>query len=79
MTWMGWQLPAMRCTTHRLSRLGTRRAGLTFRLQLRLVVGTSSTEWRSLPGSLRLALAGQAAPRRQGAAAEIPGTGKELS
>ena len=42
----------------------------------RLVVGTSSTEWRSLPSSLRLALDGQAAPRRKGAAEYSPGAVK---
>ena len=51
-------------------------ARLTFLRSARLVVGTRSTKWRSLPSSLRLALAGQAATRRQGAAAVIPGTGK---
>ena len=53
-------------------------ARLTFPQSARLVVGTSSTKWRSLPSSLWLALDVQAAPRRKGAAAEYPGVGKGL-
>ena len=41
-------------------------------------MGTSSTKWRSLPSSLRLALAVQPDARRKGWAAEYPGTGKGL-
>ena len=56
---------AMRCATLSTADVLPRSA--------RLVVGTSSTEWLSLPSSLRLALDGQAVPRRKGLAAEIPG------
>ena len=70
MTWMGWQLPAT-CVVRPS-------AQLTFPRSACLVVGTSSTKWRSLPSSLWLALDFHAAPRRKGAAAEYPGVGKGL-
>ena len=56
-------------------------ARLTFPWSARLVVGTSSTEWRSLPSSLRLVLPldGQAVPRQKCAAVGIPGTVKGLN
>ena len=40
-------------------------ARLTFPRSPRLVMGTSSTKWRSLPSSLRLALAAQPDARRK--------------
>ena len=73
MTLMGWQLELPRAGhTFQLPLLS---AQLTFPRSARLVVGTSSTKWRSLPSSLWLALDVQAAPRRKGAAAEYPGVG----
>ena len=52
---MSWQRP-------RVPRLLAR---LTIPRSARLILGTISTEWCSLPSSLRLTLDGQSMPRRK--------------